>query len=230
MSNSKFFEYNTESCILKARPAFEEMAQIGGSEVMREEATRALEEIRPRIDAKAYCEVYDNYSLDGEYLTIRGTRDEEHILLCKAFAQIDPASVEGICVFALTAGDCKYEGNRIMAQLFADYWGTAVVEAVRQEVARELKKELVFQNQNDYTISEFFGPGIYGMDLSQMAVFPRLCDFTRVGLTLNDSSYLLPEKSIAGLVFIVNDKYKMLDSRCEKCEGNQVSCSLCLVK
>ena len=230
MSKSRFYDYNTESCILKAKKTFEEMAQIGVSEVMRDEANRALDDIRPRIDAKALCEIYESFKLEGEYLTLTDGRGNEHILLCKAFAQIDPETVEGVCVFALTAGDCRYEGGRIMAQLFADYWGTAVVETVKQELARTIKRELAFNLAKDYTISEFFGPGIYGMELSQMTEFPSLCDFTKGGITLNESSYLLPEKSVAGMFFIVNENYRKLDIRCESCEGNPVSCNLCTVK
>lgn len=227
MSRNKKFEYNTESCILKARTTFEEIAQIGGSEVMREEAGRALEAIRPNINAKALCEFYDEFKLEGEYLTLRGSHDTEHILLCKAFAQIDPATVKSVCVFALTAGNCRYDGDRIMAQLFADYWGTAVVEAVKQELVRSLKRELAFQYAEDYLLSEFFGPGLYGMDLSQMRELPALCDFAKLGLSVSETGYLMPEKSVAGLIFIVNEDYKGLDEKCESCEGNTVSCNLC---
>ncbi len=230
MKSSKIFQFNTESCILKARQVFEEMAQIGGSEVMRDESKRALEQIRPNIDAKGLYEVYDNYVLKDEYLTVRDNKGRKHILLCKAFAQIDPASIEGVCVFALTAGNCQYEGERIMAQLFADYWGTAIAETVKRQLFSALKMELAMQFDKELTLSESFGPGLYGMGLAQMQEFSSLCDFTKLDMTESESGYLIPEKSVVGMVFIVNEGYSRLDDKCESCEGNIASCNLCTIR
>ena len=91
-----------------------------------------------------------------------------------------------------------------------------------------LKKELALQQAAPVMLSEVFGPGLFGMELGEMAKLPSLCDFAKAGISVSESCYLMPEKSVAGLIFKVNGGYVKLHGKCETCDGNPISCILCL--
>ena len=221
MTENRFFEFDRDLCIEAAEPLFEQMAHISGNEMMHQEAYQVLDVIKADLNPRATCSIYDAFRISERKLSIgRRVLPGDQDIICRAFEQIKQESVDRVCAYALTAGAYKLESDRILAQFYADLWGTAVTEAAKRMMLAEVGQ--------DKRLSECFGPGLFGMDLTEMKKMPMFCDFEKVGLEVSSSCYLLPEKSIAGLFFLVNDSYKPLDGKCEQCKGNVFSCRLCL--
>lgn len=160
------------------------------------------------------CLYTDNVKLNDDSAIIEGTSFK-----CRAFDQLDDTSVNGAFVYAITSGNFQLPNESVINQLYADLWGTAYTDALRLFVMEQLEEQ--------YNISDSFGPGFYGMDMSETVKIAEIIDFNALGIELKDNGVMVPLKSCTGLYFTVNDKYKPLDAACADCKGNHSSCRLC---
>ncbi|MGI6767284.1 MAG: hypothetical protein ACOX4R_08800 [Lentihominibacter sp.] len=219
-------QFDINKCCDRATERFVEDTGVGNEgdkyDRMHREAFEIRKLIEPRIDVKGLYRFYDDFSLEGQVLKVHGRNNKEIVLKCTAFEQIDPDTVEGVYFYAVTAGDYYLEDMPIMKQLYADIWGTAFTDATRGILMEQLKAQ--------HPVSDSFGPGFYGMDVSEMHKMPELVDFESLGMEVRESSVILPLKSCAGIIFKVNEGYKELNRACELCFGNKKTCTLCSVR
>ena len=169
---------------------------------------------KENINIKASYAYYDDIELEGKKLKIGGLE-----LDCVAFEQIDPKSVEGAYIYAVSAGDFYLEKKPVLEQLYADIWGTAFTDAIRELMISSLC--------GNGKLSDSFGPGFYGMSMDEMQKMPKLVDFEALGIEVRKSNVIIPLKSCSGIFFKVNEKYKPLDSECQLCFGASKTCRLC---
>lgn len=181
---------------------------------MREEARLVLGEILPEMKPAAAYTYYSDFELKGRELEVDG-----EILTCEAFGKIGSDSIRGLWVFAATSGFTSEEGGSVLRQVYKDIWGTAFTDAVRELLLEKMS--------GDYPVSRSFGPGFYGMDVSEIRVIAGLTDFDAAGVSLADRSLLMPEKSCAGIVFSVNESYRHPGSACSYCKGSSRGCNMC---
>lgn len=210
------------------------------NERMRQAAFGIRDELEDRLNVKSSYAFSEDFSLEGEELVLAAgaqagpaMQDGPLTLRCTAFSQIDPEWVEGVFAYAVSVGDFHLDDRSVMDQLYADMWGSAFADAAREMLVEEIAQECYSAGLDDsevYGISESFGPGFYGMDVSEMAKLSLLVDFDQVGIQLTESGLLLPEKSCAGIVFKVNDGYKPLGPGCQSCLGNKNGCSMCSLR
>ena len=189
------------------------------SQKIRERMQDICEAFRDQLDPKAIVSYYDRdqlvFSEDG--LLVNGIKLESSV-----FGRVNPASINGVFVYFLSAGKyTAYDSAPAADQLIIDLLGTAAVEAIRLYV-RELFKKETF-------ISEEFGPGLYGMDVRQMHRLNLLADASRAGIRIKESGMLVPVKSCGAFCFDVTEDYVPFHSACKSCRGSSGSCSLCLV-
>lgn len=185
---------------------------------MRKDAFRIREQIEGRIFLRGEYAYFDKEQLmlqDGR-LSVGGQD-----FFCKAFEQVCVDSVEGLYIYACSAGDYSFPEEDVLDQVYADIWGTAFTDAIRMVITRELEKR--------GRISDSFGPGFYGMKTTEVVKVAALLDFDYLGIEVRNRSTMLPLKSCAGLYFQVNDCYQPMRSQCFSCYGNKTSCSLCHV-
>ena len=78
-------------------------------------------------------------------------------------------------------------------------------------------------------LSDSFGPGFYGMDVSEMGSLTSLLNLDELDIEIRNSRIMLPLKSCAGFYFSVDERYRKLDQACENCLGTHRSCKLCQV-
>lgn len=225
MENIISIDIDPIECDRLAHEIFIEAAGIDRSgkkyERMRDAAFQIWEKIQPDVSGHLVCKYYEDVFLTGKTAVI-----DQQILTCNVFEQIENAAVEGVYVYAVCAGDFALPDEKIMNQLYADLWGTAFADAVRFLMERELENHA---KCNYATLSDGFGPGFYGMDIAELSKFDKLLDFGSIGISLRNSSIMIPVKSCAGLFFQVNERYQRLDAACENCIGNVSSCQLCQV-
>ncbi len=216
-------QFDIMECCERATQRFIEDTGVGKEgdkfQRMRKEAFEIRQLIEPRIDVKGLYRFDDVFALEGQVLKVYGMTGEEIAITCTAFEQIDPATIEGVYFYAVTAGDYYLEDMPVLKQLYADIWGTAFTDAIREILVEQLEEK--------HPVSDSFGPGFYGMDVREMQKMPELVDFLSLGMEVRESSIILPLKSCAGILFKVNDDYKRINSACELCFGNKKTCTLC---
>ncbi len=185
-------------------------------ERMRRDAFEVLNQLENSIDLKAVYRVYEGITLKGDLLCVDGRE-----ISCPAFEKIRPEAVEAVAVYALTAGDYEVTGADFFEQCYADLWGTAFAEAAFRVWRDKLSKQ--------HTLSDCFGPGYFGMDVSELDQIAALADSLSIGLHVTEAHVILPQKSCMGLFFRVNQQYKPLATACRYCSGNKNACRLCNV-
>ncbi len=151
---------------------------------------------------------------------------------CPAFEKIERNCVKKIYVYALTVGGCIYsDEDDIMRQVFSDIWGTAYTDSARDLLEEYLKwdmeQEYPGQLGKTLFLSNAFGPGFYGMDLSQIKDLFRILDAGSIGMQVKDSGIMLPQKSCSGLYFAVTSTEGLPHPDCKKCIGGFMGCSFC---
>lgn len=182
---------------------------------MREDAFRVRAMVQDKLSVVAEYRFYDEPELAGNCLKVGDTD-----LICGAFLQLEQEMIDGVYLYVVSAGEVSLPDSGIMDQLYADFWGNAYTDALRQIMIEEIK--------NTADISDSFGPGFYGMDTAEMTKLESLLEFAQKGLKVK-GGMMIPQKSCAGIVFSVNDKYRKLDAACESCQGNHLNCSMCIV-
>lgn len=217
----KWFEIDREGCNEAAHQIFLETSGINRKtgkkfERMAQDAYRMRQAIEKNVEIRIAYRFFDRVDIDGKTAVIGG-----ETLHCSAFEQIDPKQVKGAYVYALAVGDFGLPDEPIMDQLYADIWGSAFTDAARFQLRDALMEEAA--------LSDSFGPGFYGMDVSEMATVAKLLDFGALNIEVRNSRIILPLKSCAGLYFSVTEDYEPLGQECENCLGTHSSCKLCQV-
>lgn len=91
----------------------------------------------------------------------------------------------------------KREGLDIMEAFIADALGSTIVEAIVVCGMEYLKKEM---SKNNLGISNSYSPGYCGWDVAEQQMLFSLLPANFCGVTLTESSLMLPIKSVSALV------------------------------
>jgi hypothetical protein len=169
----------------------------------------------PKLDVRVSCKFYDHVEISGREATIGG-----HTFTCKAFELLDEGTLKGAYVYALTIGDCKTESESTSERLYEDIWGTSYIDA-----ARIILKDQISQYSS---LSDNFGPGFYGMDLSEIIKIDKLLGLQSIGIELLSNNLMAPAKSFSGIYFSVTKEYKGMKANCINCIGSKKNCVLCM--
>jgi hypothetical protein len=189
--------------------------------LMWERALAVYEKILLEIHPTAIIKKIDSIHLVGKELTIDGIG-----FICNAFEQIEENNVSHIYPYMLTIGDISLEFESLIDSLYSDIWGTALVDAARDLLHARLKKT-DRDSLDKIVLSHSFGPGYYGMDLSQINSFFQLLDAGKIGLCCTEDCYLIPQKSCTGMYLAVRDEEELPPLDCSTCVGAASSCHFC---
>ena len=185
---------------------------------VRESAFKVRTQIEALLDIRAVFSFYDGAKPDGRILDISGQK-----FMCNPFDQIDPDEVKAAVPFFLTAGDIPIGDMQMSDQVIADIWTNAYIQAAEAVFREYLEKQYG-------TLSDRFGPGLYGMSEGSARRLARLADMREIGISLTESGMMIPAKSCCGLYFTVEDTYRKLDAECLYCKGNSAGCAGCSVR
>lgn len=218
IERNRIVTFGGEDFERRVRYLFESAAGVTGSEPkkarLREDGYAVRDRLFSYTEPRAVISYYDDVKVNGKNAYIGGVCFE-----CMAFQQIEPAVVNGAWVYAVTAGEEEAGGDGIMDQLYAHIWGTAYMDAAREELRKLLSEGA--------EISDDFAPGFYGMPLGQMREICRLVDTGSIGVRAADNGTLRPARSCAGIYFEVSSGYRRISGACADCLGSSVGCSLC---
>jgi len=216
----RFMEFNMDEISERAYEIFMNTSGVNKEgrkfERMRNDAFRMRDVIEDRIKIRASYIFFEDVEMSGQDATFGGITFH-----CSAFDQIDPKLIKGVYVYALSAGDFGYPEDPILDQLYADIWGSAFTDAARLIMREKIEEET--------KLSDSFGPGFYGMDVSEMGSLTSLLNLDELDMEVRGEQIILPLKSCAGFYFSVEPEYKKLNQACETCLGTHTSCKLCNV-
>lgn len=147
---------------------------------------------------------------------------------CNALEQIDQNSVIQIYAYILTAGNIDFESSSVLDLFYADIWGTAYVDAGRDLLREWIQNKL--RLDEEIFVSDSFGPGYYGMDMTQLPYFFQLLDADKIGVQLNGSTMMLPLKSCAGFFVTVRGPGQLPGEACKSCLAGTKGCNFCRSK
>lgn len=164
---------------------------------------------------------------------------------CNILSQIDRKHVIGIYAYMLTIGEMNLIANDLLEQYYIDAWGTAYVDASREILKLKLKEKAYTdfnknnpnnENQNSnhpnlddnkIWISDSFGPGYYGMDISLVDKFFHILDGDKIGIRQMESGIMVPVKSNVGFFLVTDKKIELPSSDCKSCLGVSSGCDYC---
>lgn len=218
MEKLQYLDIDRKVCFEIAQRYFDREAGINKTgekyKKMKDEGYRIHDMVKDRIEYKACYTYYNDFNLEGKSLTIGNTSIE-----CQAWEQINPAHIKGVYCYAVNAGDFYLENEPILIKLYADIWGTAYCDAIRDIMLENIR--------NESKLSDSFGPGFYGMSPAEMEKMTELTDFEQLGLEVRPSGIILPLKSCAGIFFDVTEAYESIADACQFCYGQYNTCRLC---
>ncbi|AET67256.1 vitamin B12 dependent methionine synthase [Desulfosporosinus orientis DSM 765] len=187
-----------------------------------ERSLRSLEDVYHQLEIKALISEYEKTCADGINMLLDGK-----LFTCNALAQIPTEEIEGIYIYLLTVGELNVSEASILNQVYYDMWQNAYMDA-GQEILRQYLQGLSC-NTGRY-VSNNFGPGLYGMDISQLEQFFAILDGEKICLKLLDSGFMSPTKSYAGFFLVTNSKQNFLGNTCENCSSSGKACIYCQAK
>ena len=185
---------------------------------VRESALKMRTQIEALLDIRAVFSFYDGAKPDGRILDVDGQK-----FMCDPFERIGPGVAKAAIPFFLTGGDLNFEDMQVSDQVIADLWVNAYITAAEAVFREYLEKQYG-------TLSDRFGPGLYGMSEGSARRLARLADMRKIGISLTESGMMIPAKSCCGLYFAVEDTYRNLDAECLYCKGNATGCAGCSVR
>lgn len=192
-------------------------------ETMKREAEAVINKLRPASGAK--CEYVrfgeGEFTLSGSLLTAGGVTVE-----CRAFERMEKEAVRNVYFYACTAGEFSCTGEDDMEKFYANLWGGAYLDGLRILLEDELADRAA---EEGLTLSLSFGPGFYGMDVSEAGNISKIVDFEDLGIRINLSGVLEPANSCTGIYFAAAEGFDWPGPECKDCLGNEGGCRFCLV-
>lgn len=187
------------------------------------------EKIREMISIRAVISSFPGSSIKGSSAVLNGITFE-----CNAFQRLDPEHICGVYAYILTAGTFELDySDPIMDQLFMDIWGTAYVDAgleiLKRYVESDLKKSVLRESckGEEILVLDSFGPGFYGMDVTQVGKYFELLDGEQIGVKARSNSLMLPLKSCSGFFIGVDNQSELPASDCKSCRSEYRNCAFC---
>lgn len=172
------------------------------------------ERLKDKVEIRAIVSSFQKEVILGNTAVINGVT-----FVCNAFEQIEVESILEIYAYILTAGIYELEEDEpIMNQLYADIWGTSYVDAGLEVLKNILQKDGILDS---------FGPGYYGMEVTQVGKFFKILDGDKIGVQVRNNSLMIPLKSCTGFLISVDDETKLPASDCKSCQSEYKNCIFC---
>ena len=177
------------------------------------------------IDIKAIVSEHDSNVLGENTVEIDGVK-----LICDAFGSLDREKVKKVIFYVMTVDGCACESEELMDRLYADLWGTAYVNSGFELLKEEITSRYIGDNKEKLELSDAFGPGYYGMPTDEMRKFFEILNVEEIGVKLYPSGVMVPIKSCAGFLIVMEKGAKVPGEHCKHCAGNPKGCTMCVYK
>lgn len=159
-----------------------------------EKGKAALDDIYNKFSLRAVISEYPGSCLHGDKMTLDGVD-----FRCRDLSKIKDEDVESIYVYLMTAGQLEEQDASPLNQVYYDTWQSAYVQAGRIILQEYLAQ--IPENRDKY-FSQSFGPGFYGMEVSQLKDFFKILKGNKIDIELMECGLMAPMKSFAGFYVV----------------------------
>ncbi len=110
--------------------------------------------------------------------------------------------------------------------LIYDMWKAAIADIFYESLYCDLVKKAELERKR---LSSLYGPGYFGMPLTETAIVLEKAGAEEIGITVNEFSVMLPPISRCGFFVLNSRKNAEYETQCEFCKGNKLGCSMCRI-
>ncbi|MDR1135316.1 MAG: hypothetical protein LBL49_03930 [Clostridiales Family XIII bacterium] len=226
--------YNTAAHNLKRMCGFREGDEEDAA--MLADALDVHDRWAEDADIDAIAVFQGRESVNGNMLTACGVS-----LTCPAFELVDTRKLTSVIFYAITLkqAESNIRGEQgednIMAAFYADAWANAYLEAGMYELRMRLLKSAPIMGAallagipaHGAVLSDSFGPGFYGMELTELHKMAQIIDFSKIGAQVTENAVIHPMKSHCGILFAATDIGGLPSAGCRECVGDRRGCRYC---
>jgi len=144
--------------------------------------------------------------------------------ICPVFEELKGSLLESTCFYLLTHLDKS--ANIYINELSYHIVENKCLEIARNAVFHNFMKRTESGNNNEIWYTKAFGPGYYGMELSEGRKMYELLEGEKLGV-MYQNELLIPMKSCIGVYFSFQGKDKVELSPCKYCVASKEQCTFC---
>lgn len=196
---------------------------------MFNEALRIRDKIADKIHIRAIVSSFGIEAINNKEIILNEMKFQFNFL-----EHIKIESIHKIYAYILTIGNTVIKDASVLEKFYEDTWGIAYVDAGRDILREELRADFIVNNcdetkinEKEIFISESFGPGFYGMDVTKVRTFFELFQGEKIGVSLLESGLIYPLKSCTGFYMVVDDVSQLPNDECKSCFSNKQGCKFC---
>ncbi len=170
----------------------------------------------------SYFEINSIYSFSDKNIFLDKDISIDNTILEK----LSKCGFLGLFIFAVAASENKKtENNNILEQFYFDLTGTAIID-VSKNILKDYFINIYMEESDNFFISNPFGVGFFGIEQREIYKFFELLDCDKIGLTINKSGVMNPNKSFIGF-FAVSKNKIIVKNDCKNCVGSRSNCNFC---
>ena len=98
-----------------------------------------------------------------------------------------------------------------------------MTEIIREDLSAQFPDRTLY-------LSDEFGPGYFGMPVSESKKFFKILDAESIGVWVKESGLMIPQKSCTGFYLVYNRPDIKPEPECMRCRGNAAGCRFCAVR
>lgn len=175
--------------------------------------------VKEQINVHILVKKVDNYRLEEKSMWIEKQQIPYNLPI-----SLYQETVQGILLFLVTIEEISTDGKRVTEQLYTQIWQNAYLDATREWIKEWLAEE------EDCFVSQSVAPGFYGIDVSYVKSFVRLLRAEQLGITVTEEGYMIPEKTVVGMYFLLKQDLNIFGKRCKSCPAQGKNCIFCTDK
>lgn len=195
-------------------------------EKMKADGFRIRDKLRPLISIKVVVKSFEGVMVKKDRLYLESLNFKS-----VAFEKLNPATVKRVYVYGITLSDTTLEWADFLEAFYAEAWGVAYIDAGRSVLQAYLFNQCEADwSEESLYFSDSFGPGFYGMEITENKKLFQVLDGAKIGITLNESCMMIPEKSCSGIYFVTTKPLGKFEKACIKCHKSIHGCQFCHIK
>lgn len=189
------------------------------SQYQKEAILEMRDAIAPEIFLRLICRPVQSVSFEKNQMSLN-----QHPIYCELPLEVYREQIEAVYLSVLTENEITVTSESVSAQLYIDMWKNAYLDAAREQAPQLLKKRL------QQPVSAGVCPGFYGIPLGAIQTLYQMMEAEQYGITMQEGGYLLPEKTVFGLYFLLKHDLNIFGRSCESCFAKGKNCEFCMKK
>ena len=168
--------------------------------------------------------------IDESVATSEGFVFGEDKIKCNALEKMNVADgdIEGIYLYTFGIKEIdekELKDSSLLEKYYVECLMVAATDVLREWLRKYIERKHSVRHKKYVTDS--FGPGFYGMDISAVPKLVKIAGGEKVGVSVDENGNMHPVKSCIGLYLVTKKEYAARIKDCAFCIGSKGSCAFC---